>query len=155
MTKRMLILSLITGSVFTGVLFFAKSPEQMQSPKEDVAGETNDETQDYPALATTPDRATQAILSNANDEKHEQATRDAKVLEKLNRFIEKTAHMSAESVAQERHHLRESLQHALSKKSIMPEIREDVDANGGVWEEIDYGDGIIRYLPAVLPEMNL
>jgi hypothetical protein len=75
--------------------------------------------------------------------------RDLMVAEKLQRFRDKTADISAESVAQERAKIAHGLQAASQKKSYLPVVTRTLDNDGQKWEVLDYGDGIIRYMPSV------
>lgn len=73
--------------------------------------------------------------------------RDRKVQERLDNFIKKTSHITAESVARERKQIGQGLKKALSQKTEMPRIRREVDEQGEAWEEMRFSNGIIRYLP--------
>lgn len=72
---------------------------------------------------------------------------DQKVQEQLKIFMERTANISAESVALERKKVEEGLVKALGREVEMPQTRIEVDEQGEKWERMEYSDGTIRYFP--------
>ncbi len=153
MKKPILMLGIFAGGLLTLALLMTTTHEVASESSFDTSSEPMVHEEMPQVLASDDEKAVE-MWPPIFDELPS-SPRDEKVMEKLNRFMEKTADITAESVAQEREHFDEGLKNALSKKTPMPHMRRKVDANGDAWEELDYGDGVIRYAPAVLPEANL
>lgn len=79
---------------------------------------------------------------------HEESPHDRKVQAALTRFIEKTADITKKSVADERERIAQGLERARSRQTIEPHVDEEEDSLGYRWLTLDYGDGIVRYVPA-------
>lgn len=74
--------------------------------------------------------------------------RDSKVAEGLRRFMEKTSDITKQSVDEERAKIVEGMKLAQNVKPQTPEVGEELDENGQPWQVLDYGNGVVRYLPS-------
>lgn len=114
------------------------------------------------ARPTEPEQASPALAARATSRRSQSSTRaqaevpteppmsarDQKVQAQLKVFMERTANITAESVAAEKKKVADGLQHALSREVEMPSTRVEVDEQGEQWERMEYRDGTVRYFPA-------
>jgi biopolymer transport protein ExbB/TolQ len=74
--------------------------------------------------------------------------RDQRIKKQLDIFIDRTKSITKESIQQERKKLDQRIQIArqdLSEEAIISSLK---DGKGNPWQKLEYGHGIVRYLPA-------
>lgn len=69
------------------------------------------------------------------------------VSNKLNRFLEETASITAHSIAKERENITRALRENYSRQEKMPTSAYIIDEHGDKWEMLKFGNGMVRYIP--------
>jgi hypothetical protein len=114
--------------------------------------------EDVKVLATSADVTTTKVESKASvpapaptytplSVPADASEREKKVMNSLNKFVERTEGITAESIAAEREKVKEGLKKSLESPTETPKTTVITDENGDKWEKLEYKDGIVRYVP--------
>lgn len=96
------------------------------------------------------------VLADGHDGEHIiKPSRDQQVRDQLALFIQRTAHVTKETINEERETIARGLMASLNHKTTAPEIKIITANDGNLWQELRYDDGIVRYLPAEKTEQHL